>query len=99
MKILRSLCISVLAITSSVSFYSNNSKRYISSLGTMALFSNYQGIRGDGNGGAGMILMPKDGVYENVVIFMHGLGDSCDGWASLMVIIISLIISSPYKNI
>ena len=90
MKIFRSLCISLLAINSSLSFYSNNSKRFVSSLGAMALFSNYQGIRGDGNGGQGMILLPKDGIYENVIIFMHGI--------ILFIIIITVSSQTYYHN-
>lgn len=35
-------------------------------------------------GGDGIILVPKDEIYSSVVVWMHGLGDTADGWASLM---------------
>ncbi|KAG5191439.1 lysophospholipase-like protein II [Tribonema minus] len=34
--------------------------------------------RGDGNGGNGIVIMPADQKYANVVIWMHGLGDTAD---------------------
>ena len=72
MKIFRSLCISLLAINS-LSFYSNNSK--FTRLGTVMAMSTYKAIRGDGNGGNGLVIIPSDGNYDSVVVFMHGLGD------------------------
>lgn len=41
-------------------------------------------IRNDGCGGRGVTLVPASGSYSNLVVFMHGLGDTADGWASLM---------------
>jgi predicted esterase len=41
-------------------------------------------MNGDGIGGRGVVLTPTSGTYANVMIFMHGLGDQADGWASLM---------------
>lgn len=82
MKYLRRLLgsLSLLAINS-LSYYSNNNnKRNIMS----AMASTYKGIRGDGNDGNGITILPQDNKYENVVVFMHGLGDTADGWASLM---------------
>jgi lysophospholipase-2 len=38
----------------------------------------------DGDGGRGVIMIPNSGKYSNVLIFMHGLGDTADGWASMM---------------
>ena len=38
----------------------------------------------DGNGGDGIVLVPEDGSYDNVVIMMHGLGDTAYGWAPAM---------------
>lgn len=73
MTLLR-ICISIFAINS-LSFY----RRFVSASG-MGL----QTIRGDGHGGKGVQILPKDNSYENVVIFLHGLGDSCDGWSQLM---------------
>lgn len=40
-------------------------------------------IAGDSLGGAGVTYIPSSGV-KNVVIWMHGLGDTADGWASMM---------------
>lgn len=45
---------------------------------------NMQTIRNDGIGGRGMIFVPSSGSYSNVIIWMHGLGDTADGWASMM---------------
>lgn len=41
-------------------------------------------VRNDGIGGRGVTFTPSTGTYKNVVIWMHGLGDTADGWASLM---------------
>lgn len=38
----------------------------------------------DGDGGRGVTITPNSGKYSNVLIFMHGLGDTADGWASMM---------------
>ncbi len=43
-----------------------------------------QRIKNDGLGGRGVTFIPPSGTYGNVVIWMHGLGDTADGWASLM---------------
>jgi predicted esterase len=43
-----------------------------------------QQIRSDGLGGRGITYVPSSGSYKNVVIWMHGLGDTADGWAALM---------------
>jgi predicted esterase len=43
-----------------------------------------QPIRNDGLGGRGVTYIPNSGTYSNVVVWMHGLGDTADGWASLM---------------
>eukprot|EP00612_Vaucheria_litorea_P007512 CAMPEP_0171473450 /NCGR_PEP_ID=MMETSP0946-20130122/1847_1 /TAXON_ID=109269 /ORGANISM="Vaucheria litorea, Strain CCMP2940" /LENGTH=232 /DNA_ID=CAMNT_0012003213 /DNA_START=49 /DNA_END=747 /DNA_ORIENTATION=- len=40
--------------------------------------------QGDGIGGEGVVFQPRDKAYKNVVIFLHGLGDTADGWASVM---------------
>ena len=37
----------------------------------------------DGLGGRGETLTPVSGGYENVVVWMHGLGDTCSGWAQV----------------
>lgn len=44
--------------------------------------------RGDGLGGAGIVMTPKSGSYENVVIWMHGLGDTADGWAQASMVFV-----------
>lgn len=41
-------------------------------------------VRGDGAGGEGLIVQPKGGSFDSVLIFMHGLGDSANGWAPAM---------------
>jgi len=41
-------------------------------------------IKSDGGGGNGLVLQPTSGKYSNVVLWLHGLGDTADGWASLM---------------
>ncbi|CAM9717548.1 unnamed protein product, partial [Choristocarpus tenellus] len=43
-----------------------------------------KGEKGDGIGGDGIILTPKDGEYDKVVIWLHGLGDTAQGWYSAM---------------
>lgn len=43
-----------------------------------------QSARNDGMGGRGVTYIPSSGTYSNVVIWMHGLGDTADGWASMM---------------
>lgn len=43
--------------------------------------SSMKASRSDGIGGVGITLVPNTGEYENVVIWMHGLGDTADGWA------------------
>jgi predicted esterase len=43
-----------------------------------------QTIRSDGLGGRGITLTPHSGSYSNILIFLHGLGDTADGWASMM---------------
>lgn len=43
-----------------------------------------QAIRNDGLGGRGVTFIPRSGSYRNVVVWMHGLGDTADGWAALM---------------
>eukprot|EP01033_Poteriospumella_lacustris_P008686 gene8685-6247_t len=35
-------------------------------------------------GGRGVTFTPTSGTYSNVVVWMHGLGDTADGWASMM---------------
>eukprot|EP00614_Pseudopedinella_elastica_P010706 CAMPEP_0172601202 /NCGR_PEP_ID=MMETSP1068-20121228/21371_1 /TAXON_ID=35684 /ORGANISM="Pseudopedinella elastica, Strain CCMP716" /LENGTH=202 /DNA_ID=CAMNT_0013402111 /DNA_START=117 /DNA_END=722 /DNA_ORIENTATION=- len=40
--------------------------------------------RGDGQGGDGTVLLPQNGQYDSVVLWMHGLGDSANGWAPAM---------------
>ena len=55
----------------------------VQSVGIRAL-STLQGFRTDGLGGNGISLVPKDENYYSVVVWMHGLGDTADGWASLM---------------
>jgi predicted esterase len=40
--------------------------------------------RNDGYGGQGVTYLPASGSYSNVVVWMHGLGDTADGWASMM---------------
>ena len=64
----------------SFSYYSSSKRTIMSAI----VASTYKGVRGDGNNGDGIQILPQDNKYENVVVFMHGLGDSCDGWASLM---------------
>jgi len=43
-----------------------------------------QAVRNDGAGGRGIQYVPKSGDYQNVVVWLHGLGDTADGWASMM---------------
>ncbi|CAM9633811.1 unnamed protein product [Chrysoparadoxa australica] len=38
----------------------------------------------DGYGGEGLVLGPPGGEYKNVVIWLHGLGDTANGWAGAM---------------
>ncbi|CAM9764447.1 unnamed protein product [Pylaiella littoralis] len=41
-------------------------------------------IAGDGLGGNGITLVPRGSDYSNVVVWLHGLGDTADGWSSRM---------------
>ena len=34
--------------------------------------------------GVGITVTPASGQYKNVVLFLHGLGDTADGWSSMM---------------
>lgn len=43
--------------------------------------SGGNGLGGDGLGGDGIVLMPAEGQYDSVVVFLHGLGDTAAGWA------------------
>eukprot|EP01031_Cornospumella_fuschlensis_P040788 gene40788-49745_t len=43
-----------------------------------------QALRTDTIGGRGITYMPSSGKYEGCVIWMHGLGDTADGWASVV---------------
>eukprot|EP00428_Durinskia_dybowskii_P078333 CAMPEP_0170361214 /NCGR_PEP_ID=MMETSP0117_2-20130122/3689_1 /TAXON_ID=400756 /ORGANISM="Durinskia baltica, Strain CSIRO CS-38" /LENGTH=184 /DNA_ID=CAMNT_0010615569 /DNA_START=127 /DNA_END=678 /DNA_ORIENTATION=+ len=43
-----------------------------------------QASRSDGAGGQGIHFVPKSGQYKNLLIFLHGLGDTADNWASIM---------------
>jgi predicted esterase len=43
-----------------------------------------QAVRSDGIGGRGVTYIPSSGSYKNVVVWMHGLGDTADGWAAMM---------------
>lgn len=56
---------------------------------TRSFFTNshsntMQVARNDGMGGRGVTFLPTTGSYSNVVIWLHGLGDTADGWASMM---------------
>ena len=44
-------------------------------------FGKMKVVHTDGQGGAGITLLPNDEQYDNVVVWMHGLGDTADGWA------------------
>eukprot|EP00903_Cladosiphon_okamuranus_P014379 g13349.t1 len=41
-------------------------------------------ISGDTVGGSGTTLVPKGGAYTNVVVWLHGLGDTAEGWSGSM---------------
>ncbi|RYH21230.1 hypothetical protein EON65_21175 [archaeon] len=43
-----------------------------------------QALRTDTIGGRGITYMPTTGKYDGVVVWMHGLGDTADGWASVV---------------
>lgn len=49
-----------------------------------ARMNSLKRIAGDSLGGKGVTYLPTSGAARNVVIWMHGLGDTADGWASLM---------------
>lgn len=38
----------------------------------------------DNHGNKGIVQLPSSTQYQSVVIWMHGLGDTADGWAGLM---------------
>ena len=56
----------------------------LSFLFTKASCYSMQATRNDGMGGKGVQFVPKSGQYSNLLIFLHGLGDTADGWASMM---------------
>ena len=41
-------------------------------------------VSNDSIGGRGVTLLPSNGEYKNVVVFLHGLGDDASGWSSVM---------------
>eukprot|EP01055_Gregarina_sp_Pseudo9_P002430 Gregarina_sp_Pseudo_9__2429@NODE_271_length_3339_cov_29_228182_g254_i0_p2_GENE_NODE_271_length_3339_cov_29_228182_g254_i0NODE_271_length_3339_cov_29_228182_g254_i0_p2_ORF_typecomplete_len289_score39_79Abhydrolase_2/PF02230_16/4_6e62Hydrolase_4/PF12146_8/13Hydrolase_4/PF12146_8/1_7e09Peptidase_S9/PF00326_21/1e09FSH1/PF03959_13/9_6e10DLH/PF01738_18/2_4e07Esterase_phd/PF10503_9/7e06LIP/PF03583_14/2_1e02LIP/PF03583_14/7_9e05Abhydrolase_6/PF12697_7/2_2e05Abhydrolase_6/PF12697_7/1_9e03Abhydrolase_3/PF len=41
--------------------------------------------RGDSHGGEGLHRVPESGIYDQLIIFMHGLGDTAEGWAGTFV--------------
>ena len=43
-----------------------------------------QSCASDGAGGDGVHFIPDSGKYKNVVVCLHGLGDSADDWVSLV---------------
>jgi predicted esterase len=43
-----------------------------------------QVLRTDSHGDRGLTYIPASGKYDGVVVWMHGLGDSADGWASIV---------------
>lgn len=43
-----------------------------------------QTLRSDTIGGRGVTFVPPSGKYDGVVIWMHGLGDTAEGWAYSM---------------
>eukprot|EP01041_Mallomonas_annulata_P005289 gene5289-10581_t len=43
-----------------------------------------QKIRNDGQGGRGVVLMPRNGQYSKVIFWFHGLGDDASGWSETM---------------
>lgn len=45
--------------------------------------SSLKSFNSDGIG-RGVTILPKSEEYTNVIFWMHGLGDTADGWASLM---------------
>ena len=56
----------------------------LSCLAVQVSSNSMQTIRRDGMGGRGVQFIPKSGQYSNLVVWMHGLGDTADGWASMM---------------
>eukprot|EP00981_Chlorochromonas_danica_P003411 scaffold651_cov174-Ochromonas_danica.AAC.20 len=46
--------------------------------------SKMQVVRHDSLGGRGVTWIPSSGKYDGVVVWMHGLGDTADGWADAM---------------
>ena len=56
----------------------------LSHLITKSHCDSMQASRSDGAGGQGIHFVPKSGQYKNLLIFLHGLGDTADNWASIM---------------
>ena len=57
---------------------------HISCIASATRYYAMQTIRNDGIGGRGITFVPKSGDYTNLVVWLHGLGDTADGWASMM---------------
>ena len=53
---------------------------------------------GDTVGGAGRIINPESGKATHAVIWLHGLGDQNDGWATAMKGLCPVVRLQPYKN-
>ena len=41
-------------------------------------------VIGDGLGGKGIQWLPNNEVFSHVILWMHDIGDTADGWASSM---------------
>jgi lysophospholipase-2 len=72
----RALCLSVLATTSttSIAFAYTSRARGLSSM-------THKASRNDNYGGAGVTLNPIGGPPQSSIVWMHGLGDSGEGWS------------------
>ncbi len=64
----------------------------LSTLSSATQYRNYNSnsnnkmktAKNDAIGGRGVTLIPTSGSYSKVVLWFHGLGDTADGWASMM---------------
>ena len=71
-----------ISFTSTILYISTVNSHFIS--GEKENFKNMKKISNDSVGGRGVTFVPNSGEYKNVILWFHGLGDSADGWASMM---------------
>lgn len=78
------ICMAVLAAAFVSKSLLTSSRTVFRSYSRAPLPLAMQTVKGDGNGGEGIVLVPVNQKYSNVVVWMHGLGDTASGWSGAM---------------